>query len=117
MSTMDMDRWRVSGLTRADGVAADPIIGTIGYEDAFVHCARRFPAGHRRAGRRNGGWRGGCGEHVLAGTDFQGWPDQCRPWTWTRGACRAGSGWQSVAAPGGRTGDGAVMGRAGSRRH
>jgi hypothetical protein len=30
MSTMDRDRWGVSGLTRADGVAADPIIGTIG---------------------------------------------------------------------------------------
>jgi hypothetical protein len=38
MSIMDMGRWRISGLTRADGVAADPIIGTIGYEDAFVHC-------------------------------------------------------------------------------
>jgi hypothetical protein len=45
-----MDPRCVPGLTRADGVAAGPIIGPIGYEDAFVHCDRRFPAGHR--GRR-----------------------------------------------------------------
>ena len=40
-----MDPWRVSGLTRAEDIEADPIIGTIDYEHTFVQALAGFLPG------------------------------------------------------------------------